>query len=318
MNNYCTLFDTHYLSRGLAMYHSLVATGERFCLYVLCMDDATHQLLDLLNLPGIATISLAEFETSELLDVKKDRTTAEYCWTCTPHLIRYLLDSCGIPECTYLDADLFFYAAPGDILTAFRETGSSVLITPHRYTARYDQSTSSGIYCVQFVTFRADDPGREALSWWCERCTEWCYCRYEEGRFGDQKYLDDWPVRFEGVHVLQHPGAGLAAWNVQQFSLTSQDGRLEVNALPLIFYHFHHLRLYSDGMFDMGPYQLTSQVVQQLYHPYLKALREAEQYVNVVQPGFCRGYLPPLAWRDRLKLFLKGALHGEYNLQRVP
>ena len=78
-------------------------------------------------------------------------------------------------------------------------------------------------YNVEWVTFRRDPDGLEALNWWHDRCIEWCYQRAEDGKMGDQKYLDDWLVRFERVHVVRHPGAGLAPWNVKAHRL-GEDG----------------------------------------------------------------------------------------------
>ena len=37
-------------------------------------------------------------------------------------------------------------------------------------TPRYDYARRFGIYCVQFVSFRADTAGVATLNWWADRC----------------------------------------------------------------------------------------------------------------------------------------------------
>src|SRR5262249_5291447 len=158
-----------------------------------------------------------------LLDVKPSRSRTEYYWTATPAVCSYALKTePGLESITYLDADLMFFADPAP---AFEELADgSILIVPHRYAPEHRiWEEPCGIYNVQFVTFRRDANGLAALDWWRERCLEWCYNRYEDGRFGDQKYLDDWPTRFGGVRVLEHLGGGLAPWNVGQYRL-ERDG----------------------------------------------------------------------------------------------
>ncbi len=185
------------------------------------MDDLCFEILDDLSLQHAVLIPLASFESERLLSVKESRSKGEYCWTSTPYAISYVLDNYDVKECTYLDADLYFYNSPSILLDEFDKSRKSVLITEHRYTKEYDQSSTSGIYCVQFMTFKNNFEGKKILNWWQERCIEWCFNRYEDGKFGDQKYLDDWLTRFEGsVHVLEHLGGGVAPWNVQQYDLS--------------------------------------------------------------------------------------------------
>jgi hypothetical protein len=273
------------------MYHSLEETGENFKLYAVCFDDMAYQILVKLNLGKLIPIPLASFESPQLLAIKSERTVAEYCWTCTSHVIHYVLDTYRLPEVTYLDADLCFYAKPSILLDEFNQSGASALITEHRYTPCYDQSGTSGIYCVQFMTFKADTRGMKILQWWQERCLEWCYARFEDGKFGDQKYLDDWPRQFEGVHVLKSLGGGVAPWNVQQYSLSKRLDQLYIDESPLVFYHFHAYKYYKNRIhsFSSG-YFIPNKIIDWLYRPYARSLLEAYNEIRELNSCFSSGY----------------------------
>ncbi|MBO9613346.1 MAG: glycosyl transferase [Dyadobacter sp.] len=289
MQNFCTLFNSGYLSRGLAMYNSLVRLGSDFHLYIFAFDDACDVLLRRLNLANATIISLHEFETPELLAIKSSRTPGEYCWTCTSFTIWHCIHQFSLDHCTYLDADLLFFADPKVLTDEMGE--NSVLITAHRYAAQYDQSENSGIYCVQFVTFRNTDEGLAVLAWWMNACLEWCYARFEDGKFGDQKYLDDWTERFAGVHVLEHAGGGIAPWNAIDYSCENVNGALfvqkpDAEKVPLVFYHFHDFRYCVDKSFRLTAeqYRLPESMIRLVYSTYIKALAVAESQILLADP----------------------------------
>lgn len=318
MKNFCTLFDSNYLPRGLALYESLIKTEEDFFLYVICFDDLAFNILTKLNLDRLKPIQLSDFENEALLKVKTERTAGEYCWTCTPHVIRYVLDTYNLDQVTYLDADLYFYNKPSLLLNELTMANCSILITEHRYTPRYDHSRLCGIYCVQFMTFNADKAGRTALQWWQDRCLEWCFNRHEDGKFGDQKYLDDWTTRFKGVHVLQHLGGGVAPWNVQQYSLKTSNSRPYVNDIPIVFYHFQEYKYYKNGIHDfVGGCLLSQQAVDFLYKPYGRALLAAYDLIYTVDPLFDRGWATmDYSWMGKVK-YLKRIVRGVANRHRI-
>lgn len=276
--NFCTLFDSNYFSRGITLYKSLIDKNFEFHLYVFAFDDESYLKLKELNLTNLTVISLIDFEDDQMLKIKPDRTKAEYCWTSTPSTILYCFLKFKIDNCTYLDADLFFFNSP-EIL--FEEIGyASVALTKHNYTKKYDQSKTSGIYCVQFVYFKNDKYGMNALNWWREKCLEWCFARLENGKFGDQKYLDDWTTRFDNVHVISNLGAGIAPWNVQQFNIQNNnnyilyqnDSKLEY---PSIFYHYHNLNYQvkdTQVFISSSKFDLSQNVINIFYIPYIKKL----------------------------------------------
>jgi hypothetical protein len=185
---------------------------------------------------------------------------------------------------------MVFYSNPAVLNEEARS--SSVMITEHRYTPAYDQSATSGIYCVQYVFFRRDERGLKALRWWREACIDWCFNRLEDGRFGDQKYLDDWTTRFEGVHVLNHEGGGVAPWNLQQYQVIAEDnmfyiqGRSASRPVPLVFFHFHGLRFYHPDIVEYSGagYSIPSSWKKLLFRHYALRLFEIASEVKHKYP----------------------------------
>ena len=261
----------------MALYESLLENCPEFHLYIYAFDDVSFEILVSLNLSYATIVSLGELEDEALLEVKSTRSVAEYCWTCTPSIIKHAIETYQLPACTYLDADIYFFSDPASLIDELGD--GSILITEHRYTSEYNQTKNSGIYCVQFTTFKNDTSGMSALNWWREACIEWCYNRVEVGKFGDQKYLDDWTVRFEGVHVLQHLGGGVAPWNVQQYDLS--DPRFEV-----IFYHFHGLKFMQNQMVNLGKYKYTPAVLSRVYQPYISHIERINAKLVSISPVF--------------------------------
>lgn len=284
---FCTYFDSNYLIKGLMLYRSLVCHAMPFRLSVLCFDDLSYEILQKLALPEVDPISLRDFEEGdeELLQAKGDRSQIEYYFTCTPSLPLYILRNCPeIDIITYVDADLFLFS---DLSPIYQELDKgSVLIVGHRFPPRLRFWEAYGIYNVGLVSFRRDDWGLKCLHWWRNRCLEWCYDCVEDGRFADQKYLDDWPTRFPGVVVLQYKGAGLAPWNVENYSLRSENGQVLVDSQPLVFFHFHGLKQIRRWLYDpnLARYGVHADYLlkRYIYGPYIRELQKVIHWVSLV------------------------------------
>ena len=281
MMNFCTLFDSGYLQRGLALYESLCKTCEEFHLYIMAFNDKAYDVLTELNLPYLTVVHLKDFEDEKLLEVKPTRTRAEYCWTCGPSVIYYFITKYNLDSCTYLDADLMFFRSP-QIL--FDEIGyNSVAITDH--FASYD--IPQGRYCVQFMYFKNDEEGMKALKWWRDSCIDWCYARFENGKYGDQKYLEDFPRLFKKVCILKNRGGGLAAWNFGQYSYDAHNLKISYNneLFDIVFVHFHAVSMeVSDRTLIISPATFGIESKYRfLFEQYANLIvRVCNQYLNVV------------------------------------
>lgn len=257
--NFVTLFNKNYLIQGLLLIDSINNFCKKYhCIWIVCVDDETYHFLNL-NLPNLNLIKIKSIETyyPELDSIKESRTIAEYCWTLTPFVLDYVCKTARENDITiYLDADTYFFQSPEKLIQDFYNSNSSVLITRHDYDHRFDKSLQAGIYCVQFLAFKPQ-VSSVVLDLWKVQCFDWCYARYEEGKFGDQKYLDDWPTRFEGlVSVYEPKGHFLAPWNSLIYTSDS-----------CILFHFHGLKFYNDYYF-LGYYPISSDMKINIYKIY--------------------------------------------------
>ena len=286
----CTLYNNLYLDKGLVLYDSLKACCQDFVLYVLCMDDKCYEALSDINADNMIPIRLEDFEDEELLKIKPTRSFGEYCWTCTPSIILYVIEKYKEPVCTYIDADMCFYHNPQVLIDEMISANKSVLIVPHRFTKVNKGLEANGIYCVEFNTFLDQEDSLEVLKQWRKDCLGNCTSENDGEHFGDQKYLDQWPQKYDCVYVCPHLGAGVAPWNIQSYRLVSMndDGvklleRRSRSRVELIFYHFQNIEYLDEkrvkiNVFE-GKINVQYRLVEALYLGYLYKLNQKKAFL---------------------------------------
>ena len=287
---FATLFDSNYLAKGLALYGSLKTHVKDFKLFVLCLDDAAYKHLKSLNATDIHLLTLSEVEDGDqsLLAAKNNRSKVEYYFTLSPVLPSYILDHFKETDfITTLDADIYFFSDPSPVFDEFE--GKSVMISPHKFAPNRKHQERYGLYNVSFQSFRNDDIGRACLQLWRDQCIDWCYDKLESDRFADQKYLDQWPKKFEKVAVLTYDGAALAPWNIGSYNITKRGTIVHANESPLVFYHFHGLKPAGPDWFlhgvDLYDAPITASLRDEVYRPYINELVRISSIVGSEATG---------------------------------
>jgi hypothetical protein len=285
---YCTCFDVNYLSRGLALYHSLQRHAPGSRLWVLCLDRPCHQLLTGLGLPNLVPVSLSDFEAAdpEVAATRSNRNLVEYYFTCSPAWLLYVLGQEASSEwVTYLDGDLFFFDTPEKIFDELENAAFAII--PHRYTPQLKRYRKFGIYNVGWVGVRNGSEGIAAVKWWRDRCVEWCYDYVDGERFADQGYLQTLAARFANVKVIENVGANLAPWNIGNYRIEFQDSKLRIDSVwPLIFFHFQGVKkgfgwfIFNNHRIYHAPFSRT--VRDHIYRPYVDELLAIEQDVGSI------------------------------------
>jgi hypothetical protein len=309
-NEFCTALDLNYLPRALVLYRSLATVCDEFRLRVFCMDHETRSILERMQLPNLVTIGIDELERYDpgLRSVKSSRNPVEYCWTAKPVMCLYSLENdARLETITYIDADTVCFYDPAPL---FAEMGdASILLVPNRGL----EGDPMGSYDAGLLSFRQDEDAGAALRWWRERCLEWCFDHIEDGWYADQKYLEDWTIRFSGVRVLQHPHGGVGPWNIERFTVERRGETLLIDGQPLVFYHGVARWLYRGALTALPrrgflssyyrsvpeptplvwatAFPLPEREHALLEEPYMRRIAEAVVDIRRIDPGFEAGFV---------------------------
>jgi hypothetical protein len=301
--SFCSITDARYLAQVIVMHRSLREVLPGAENEVLCMDLRAMQALEEIGIPGLVPVAIEELEQRDpaLLAVRPERSSHEYAQTAKPAFcLDMLARRADADWITYVDADSMFFAHPGPV---FEELdGSSIGLLGHRFAARFrSRQRWASPYCPSWVSFATDSRGSEVAGWWRSRCLEWCFHRVEGDRHSDQGYLRDWPQRFAGVHVLEHPGLGPAPWTDND-GLGRSDRMVTIDGRPLILFHYQSLRVHRPRRrLDTAQplagapvplawrvhrgYRISGTERELVWDPYLGRLAEAMGELRAIDPG---------------------------------
>ena len=294
MNVFCTLSDINYLDRGIALYESLLEkSSEPFALYYLCLDEETYSKIEGLNLAlsskKIIPISLKSLEENNevLLEAKKDRDAKDYMFTLASYFSDYLINSVTCDSVLYIDADVYFYEDPYDIIKCCEGKHCGIMLHRHNFVGHRD-----GGYNVGVVWFNNSSQGKEVLSWWKNAVLK--KEPKELSIMGDQKYLEAFEPNFgkDVIKIIDEDIGHGAPWNFRLYVYDEFDDKNIIGwgdkKQKLVFNHFSQFK-YSEEKGGFTPDQdiyrhltLNGTVfllapIYKMYSSYYKKLLEVKE-----------------------------------------
>ncbi len=287
-NHYCTIVGHEYLIKLLAFHRSLCNRSRPFQLYVLCIDDMTYSFLQRAALPNVILNQLWEVEDGELLSVKWQRKTNEYCWTLKPVYIEFILTRLGASNVLYCDSDVFMFADPQPIFHALHNC--SIYLCPQRDIPEVEWQY--GKYQAGVIGFSNTYEGLAALRYWRAKCIEQCSAEPVGDTFGDQKYLDALPSMYGSVYCESHLGVDAAPWNCVYHNtdwVNIRGGVPYIGNDELIAFHFATMLIFSDNEYDLWSYgtvDMPNRILGGIYTPYIEALREAIGFITGIDAWY--------------------------------
>lgn len=278
MRHFCSLFNSVYQFHARLLYESICEheNVNNLQFYFFCFDRDSVDYFKNLQLKNVNIISLEELEIyfPELKKVKPERSIAEYFFTSTPAICKYVLENySSVNEIVYLDADLYFFQSPEILFSEIDK--ASISIIPHRFNFLNYYKNIYGYYNVGWISFKRDREGVACVNKWFQDTIEWCFDKLTFKRYADQKYLNYWKKSFKNIHVIKNKGANVAPWNVGKYKIHSRNSIIYVDEKPLIFYHYASLKFIDGSYYTTISSYFTNVkpgVIDLIYQPYISGL----------------------------------------------
>lgn len=259
-------------------------SNSNFWTWVMCVDRESYDWLKDKDIDGLTPLYWCDIADEALIQQreKHEDNIALFCWASKSFFMRYLLENYELKSLIYLDTDILFLDDPSHLFADKLER-YDILLTPHYYSPLLVEKGfgPQGIYNGGFIGVSKE--AINFLTWWQERCFERCEWDFSqkpsEGGAVDQGYLDIVPESFHKVEILPRR-YNLAPWNIEGVIL--KDNKFEVDGEPLVFFHFHQLKIADWRVIDRNSspnYDISH--VTAVYDRFDRLLHQAAERYDV-------------------------------------
>ena len=236
MINLTTVSDYNYLSKGIALYESLLDTSNDFVLHYLCIDIESFDKLSKYECDTLKVYNVNDLLNSDtsLMDVKNSEYRY-FCWSLASYFTQHLMKKLDVPL-IYIDSDIYFHQSINELYNLMES--KSIGIFKHR---QFTTERPEGAYNVGVCYFNNDVVGKHILNWWSDAVL---YKKYPQlATCGDQKYLDAFPSMCPDDLIFDESTIGHGApwlWQLYDFSELDNSGEIiwNGNKQKLFFTHF--------------------------------------------------------------------------------
>ncbi len=284
VRHYVTVADSAFLPRLSVLHASMMRHCRPFTLHVLPWDVAVRWWA--LSAEGVLphTVAAKRWLTCELPG--PPRSLHERMWSARNDLVATLLEQ-GCMSVCQLDADIYFFSSPEALFAQVDLHQTPMGVMPHYFASAAEglpgithesHADPYGVHNSGSVIMRDPDLARR----WANMTRDWCYFRAEDGKFADQKALEDLTL-VKGASILP-PWAFPGPWTSQAHIVLLRETAGEIyfggpdKIMPLVAWHFSSLRLNADGkvtQYANPEYALDQDTIDIVYDPYVRELRKA-------------------------------------------
>ena len=283
---YVTVTTLNYLPRALCLYRSFERLGVEGSFVFFCIDTESAEALKALGINNCLVKS--DYATAEIEEAKGRMRFSEYCMLFKPICIEAVFKEFNDTQsCIYLDGDMLFFKDPKNIFAEYLD--ADALLTHHRYSPNMEKwAPRVGFHNGGFAAFRNTGEAYKILKNWLESCLERPHYKDRLGDTFDQKIFDAMPEKFNNVVTLPAKGINTGPWDIDNYQVETINGSIYVDNEPLFLFHYQGMRFHRFNISDIynGDRKERPEVVNIIYHPYLKHLKNVDQEILRVLPSF--------------------------------
>ena len=264
-------FSENYASRAALLGRSLKPYLNGGQIHAMVTDRVANEIA---VREGFKVYHMSEIEQSRNFHDWDKKTFAEKLFTLGPAFTFRVI--AGLPagrRVLYLNSDIFFLGDPHNLW----ETPESwdVQLFPHHYSLiNKIRLKKFGELNAGAMAITKSEESLKVIENWANQCASWCFDRAENGKYADQKYLEDferWSVK---VSVAKSKAMNLASW---------VSGAKKEDFQNCIFYHFHGL--VAQGEYIVLPHlqylRLAKKLEKDMHRDYLKKLESLDSELGI-------------------------------------